>query len=164
MKIRNLLIMFAMILSVGFVVSCDSDNNTNAQEPGSMDPGPMAMCPCDFNQDLWTAMGWMTNQGGGLFESCATEADTIELVGGINNQPGNELSLNCINQIGTAVEMSDGSIFCEADISCLATNAGGTESVTQKIYFEKITITSEEQAACQSEVEDIAMTLGISCG
>lgn len=153
----------ALVLSLAFTVSCDSDNNSNAQdmeEPGAEE----ATCPCNFDQDFWTAMGWMTNQGGGLFESCGTETDTIELLGGINNQPGDEMSLNCINQIGTAVEMSDGSIFCEADISCIATNADATESITQNIYFEKITITSEEQAACQNEVENIAMFLGISCG
>ena len=164
MKISQLLMIFGLVLSLGFTTSCDSDNNSNAQEPDPMDPAPMAMCPCDFNQELWTAMGWMTNQGGGLFNSCGTETDTIELLGGINNQPGNAMSLNCVNQIGTAVEMSDGSIFCEADISCIATNADATESITQNIYFEKITITSEEQAACQSEVENIAMALGISCG
>lgn len=162
MKIPKSLSVLILVLAL-MVIGCDSDNNTNAQEPGPMDPAPMATCPCYFDQDFWTAVGWMTNQGGGLFESCATETDIIELSGGINNQPGDALSLNCINQIGTAVEM-DGSLFCEAEISCLASGASGTESVTQDIYFEKIVISSEEQAACQSEVEAIAMALGISCG
>lgn len=164
MKISQLLMIFTLVLSMAFTFSCDSNNNSNAQdmeEPGPMDPGPMTICPCNFDADFWTAMGWMTNQGGGLFNNCGMETNVIELAGGINTQ-NNSVSVNCVNQIGTAVEM-DGSLFCEASVACIAANETDQTSLTQDIYFEKITITSQEQAACQNEIEDIAMTLGISC-
>ncbi len=165
MKIHNLFVVLLLTLSVGLVISCDSDNNSNAQdmeEPGPMDPGPMAMCPCNLDHDFWTAMGWMTNQGGGLFDDCGTETNVIELSGGINNEIGGAVTLDCVNQIGTAVEM-DGSLFCETSVVCIASGVNPTPTITQDIYFEKIVITQEEQAACQTEVEAIAMTLGISC-
>ncbi|GJM14816.1 MAG: hypothetical protein DHS20C13_01430 [Thermodesulfobacteriota bacterium] len=164
MRTPNLLIALALFFFVGITIGCDSDNNSSAQdmeEPGPMDLAPMAVCPCNFDHDFWTAMGWMTLQGGGLFNDCGTETNVIELSGGINNQLGN-VSINCVNQIGTAIEM-DGSLFCEASVACIATSETGMESVTQDIYFEKIIITQEEQVACQNLVEDIAMTLGISC-
>lgn len=148
---------------MGFIVACDSDNNSNAQDMEEPEPGPMATCPCNFDNDLWTAMGWMTNQGGGLFSECAGgETNIIELSGGINNEIDGAVSLDCVNQVGTAVEM-DGSLFCEASVACIAGGANINPTITQDIYFEKFVITQDEQTVCQGEVEAIAMTLGLSC-
>lgn len=159
MKIHNLFVILVLALSVGLVVSCDSDSNAQDME----EPGPMVTCPYNFTQDIWTNPNWMTQQGGGLFDDCGTETNVIELSGGINNEIGGAVTLDCVNQIGTAVEM-DGSLFCEASVVCLANGVNPAPTIDQDIYFEKVVITEQEQAQCQSDVEAIAMTLGISCG
>ena len=164
MKFNNLFIILLVTLSLGLIVACDSDNNSNAQD--MEEPGTMVSCPCNFNEDLWTASGWMVVQEGGLFNQCAKDSETISLQGSVTlNTENGVLGAECVTAIGTANEM-DGSLFCEGKISCSATAGNMNETMENlmgDLYFEKMTITQDELTVCQNDVEAVAMTVGLSC-
>lgn len=167
MNINKLFMLMLLAASMGLVVSCDSDNSSNAQDMVGVEE---VSCPCNFDQDFWTELGWMVAQGGDAFDKCLTKNsgnETLLSLQGLHtiNADGGVLSLECEAAIttDTTTGMFPAQI-CDGQIVCTATDMNETKDIMKFLYLEQKNINDDQLTACQNDIEDIATVLGISCG